>query len=285
MQVFTRIDQIRNSLHSHRENNKRITFIPTMGALHDGHMSLIRMGQQNADITVCSIFVNPTQFNNAKDLQSYPRMLEKDVKMLEAFHCDILFAPDASEVYPEGLETRLHLKLGKLDQVMEGQFRPGHFEGMLQVVKRLLDIIQPDDLIMGQKDFQQFTLVRFMLSELGIPTKLLIAPTLREKDGLAMSSRNIRLSAEMREVAPVIFKNLEYLKSHFESMDVCDLSQEVMENLDRAGLKAEYVEIVDGDLLELVENPENHRNIVACIAAWAGEVRLIDNLYLKGGPN
>ncbi len=285
MQLYSQVTNLQAALQKEKKSGHKIAFIPTMGALHEGHLSLIALGKEHAHLSVCSIFVNPTQFNNAMDLQKYPRTMEQDTRLLEASGCDFLFAPSNDVIYPAGLDTEVHLDLGNLDLVMEGHFRPGHFKGMLQVVKRLLDIVHPDYLIMGQKDFQQFTLVAFMIRQLQLRVKLIVGPTLRERDGLAMSSRNQRLNAEERRKAVAIYQCLLKLKNKLSNTNSVVLEQNAMKYLEEAGLKPEYVEIVDGNSLQKVINPEKHDYIVACIAAWSGEVRLIDNLILKGGLN
>jgi len=282
MQLYTTVRNLQKSISQNKQNGQKIAFVPTMGALHAGHLSLVKKAKQHADLVVVSIFINPSQFNNQQDLLKYPRMLEQDAYLLEQIDCEILFVPLASEVYPAGLNPELKLELGILDQVLEGEFRPGHFKGMLEVVYRLLDIVQPDILIMGQKDFQQFTLVFHMIRQLKIPVQLIIGETLRESDGLAMSSRNMRLSAEMRKIVPIIYQVLLELKNQLYISEIDDLLSRELEKLNASGLITDYLRIVDGISLEPVLNPKNHDCIVACVACWAGDVRLIDNLVLKG---
>ncbi|HRG69480.1 MAG TPA: pantoate--beta-alanine ligase [Saprospiraceae bacterium] len=282
MQLYTTVRNLQKSISQNKQNGQKIAFVPTMGALHAGHLSLVKKAKQHADLVVVSIFINPSQFNNQQDLLKYPRMLEQDAYLLEQIDCEILFVPLASEVYPAGLNPELKLELGILDQVLEGEFRPGHFKGMLEVVYRLLDIVQPDILIMGQKDFQQFTLVFNMIRQLKIPVQLIIGETLRESDGLAMSSRNMRLSAEMRKIVPIIYQVLLELKNQLYISEIDDLLSRELEKLNASGLITDYLRIVDGISLEPVLNPKNHDCIVACVACWAGDVRLIDNLVLKG---
>lgn len=282
MHLFTHLTNLKSFLEINNRLDHKIAFIPTMGALHQGHVSLIEIGKKYADVTVCSIYVNPNQFNNKNDLSNYPRSLEKDAFKLETVHCDVLFVPVDEEIYPPGLDTEVSLNLGKMDLVMEGHFRPGHFKGMLQVVKRLLDLVNPHYLIMGQKDFQQFSLVQQMINQLHLPVKLIMAPTLRDFDGLALSSRNQRLTIKDRSISQVIYQSLLEIKSKLNLSSTEALEAEAMETLKLAGLKPEYVEIVDGYTLQKIVHPEKHEFIVACIAAWAGEVRLIDNIILKG---
>jgi pantoate--beta-alanine ligase len=281
MKTFTTVNELQIALRKHQQVGEKIAFIPTMGALHEGHLSLIEIGKKNAEITVASIFVNPTQFNNPDDLKKYPRMLESDKALLESKHCDYLFAPTVEEIYPKNLNTIVDIDLNELEKPMEGEFRPGHFEGMLQVVKRLLDIVNPDYLIMGQKDFQQFTIVAYMIETLNLPVELIVAPTLREKDGLAMSSRNMRLTPKMRKISPVIYKELVKAKKAIKDQNIHSICEEAIDTLSKAGLKPEYFRICDGKTLKQIESPQNHPNIVACVAAWAEDVRLIDNMVLK----
>ncbi len=283
MEIIKQVRALRRIIEKKQIAGEKLAFIPTMGALHSGHLSLVEIGNQYADTSICSIFVNPSQFNNKNDLLKYPRSLPQDINLLKANHCDILFAPSEQEVYPPGLNTQINLDLAHLEDLMEGEFRPGHFRGMLEVVKRLLDIVSPDYLIMGQKDFQQFTLVNHMIRQLQLPVELIIAPTQREKDGLAMSSRNQRLSPEMRQKAALIYQNLLKIQDGIKQIPTQNLESLAAEKLSQAGLRVEYVQIVDGNSLQKVSEPENHEYIVVCLAVWAGEVRLIDNLILKGG--
>lgn len=284
MQLFTTVRNLQDSISQSKHNGKKIAFVPTMGALHAGHLSLVQKAKEHADTVVVSIFINPSQFNNQQDLIKYPRMLEQDANLLEAIHCDVLFVPIVSEVYPPGLNPAITIELGILDEVLEGEFRPGHFKGMLEVVYRLLDIVKPDVLVMGQKDFQQFTLVYHMIEQLKLPVKLIVGETLREPDGLAMSSRNLRLSESMRKIAPIIYTVLQELKQQLYIKDLDHLLAQEIEKLTNAGLRMEYLRIVDGISLQNVKNPEKHAYIVACVACWAEDVRLIDNLVLKGPP-
>ncbi|MBP8726438.1 MAG: pantoate--beta-alanine ligase [Saprospiraceae bacterium] len=282
MHLFTLNETLDGHLQQVRAQQQRVAFVPTMGALHEGHLSLLSLARKRAGCSLCSVFVNPTQFDRQGDLDAYPRMLERDARLLEQAKCDVLFVPSVEQVYPEGLDTKVSLSLGEMDQVMEGRFRPGHFTGMLQVVKRLLDLTRPDELIMGQKDFQQFTLVAAMIRQLKLPCQLVVAATVREADGLAMSSRNLRLTPEFRTKAPAIYKCLQNIRQSYGTRAPETLALAGMQELERAGLRPEYLNIVDGESLADVRNHEPHDCVVACVAAWAGEVRLIDNLILKG---
>ncbi len=256
-----------------------IGFTPTMGALHDGHISLLHRSKQETSISVVSIFVNPTQFNNPDDLSKYPRTLDRDLDILYAADCDVVFVPTVEEMYPEGMRVGSEIDLNGLDQRMEGVFRPGHFNGMAQVVLRLLEIVNPGRLFMGQKDFQQYAIIRHLIELLHLPIKLVMCPTMREVNGLAMSSRNVRLDPVMREHASVIYKTLKYCAEHIHDTPVSDLQELCFHKLEIPGFRPEYFEIVDGSTL-LPAN-EHTQYVVACCAIWAGDVRLIDNMILR----
>ncbi|MCB0528002.1 MAG: pantoate--beta-alanine ligase [Saprospiraceae bacterium] len=281
MLIFKKAADLQAWLNGERNTGKSIGFAPTMGALHDGHLDLVRMAKKECDRAVVSIFVNPTQFNDPKDLEKYPRTPEKDAALLIGVDCDVLFIPPVEEVYPPGLDLTVHLDFGQLDQVMEGEFRPGHFKGMATVVNRLLDIVQPLRLYMGQKDFQQLTIVRNMLAQLHSPVELVMCPTRREADGLAMSSRNVRLSPAMRAAAPVIYQTLVWAKETFPEQAATAVRASATARLSEAGLRPEYFDIVDGITLQPVERWQDSDFVVACTAAFAEEVRLIDNLIFK----
>lgn len=259
-------------------------FVPTMGALHHGHLSLIERSVSENDYTVCSIFVNPTQFNEESDLEKYPRTIESDMALLEGAGNSVLLWPSVKEVYPPRLKTKLSISFEGLENVMEGYFRPGHFDGMAQVVKRLLDMVTPDRLYMGQKDFQQVAIVRNMIHQLAIPVKLVMCPIIREKDGLAMSSRNVRLPKKHRTLVPVINKTLKAVARKIKKKDDIEgLKEWALDQLSLPGFKPEYFDIVDGRTLKAINSVKDTDYIVACVAVWVGEVRLIDNMILKDG--
>ena len=281
MLVFKKVADLQHWLDAERAAGKTVGFAPTMGALHEGHLSLVHAARAAGDIAVVSIFVNPTQFNDSKDLEKYPRMPEHDMALLLTAGCDALFMPAVEEVYPPGVDLNVRLDFRHLDQVMEGIFRPGHFIGMATVVKRLLDIVQPQRLYMGQKDFQQLSIVRDMLHQLQSPIQLVMCPTTREADGLAMSSRNLRLTPDMRAAAPVIYRTLREAKGALPEESASTIRSRAFEALSAAGLKPEYFDIVDGISLLPVQHRADSEFVVACTAAFAGEVRLIDNLVLK----
>ncbi len=259
---------------------KKIGFAPTMGALHEGHLSLIEQANAECAVSVASIFVNPTQFNDPRDLEKYPRTPGRDIALLESVGCHVLFMPEVSEVYPPGVDIATSLNFKQLDNVMEGKFRPGHFAGMATVVNRLLEIVRPARLYMGQKDFQQTAIVAELLRQTNSKVKLIVCPTLREADGLAMSSRNVRLTPEMRAAAPVIFQTLLWAKTEFPTRPVLDIQRVAFEKLAAAGLRPEYFDLVDARTLLAVKQFSEKKKVVACVAAFAGEVRLIDNLPL-----
>jgi pantoate--beta-alanine ligase len=278
MFVFKTRSDLQAYLQSRREQGSEIGFTPTMGALHEGHLSLIQLSKRENDCSVCSIFVNPTQFNDPKDLEKYPRTPGKDLALLDSVGTDVVFMPLVEEIYPPDLDTSLHLELGQLDQVLEGEFRPGHFKGMAQVVKRLLDLVGPDSLYMGQKDFQQITIVGAMIRQLNLPVRLVRGDTLREADGLAMSSRNVRLSAENRAKAPVIYQTLQWAKNTLGSMGIQDIEAAALQRLNIPDFRPEYFRIVRTDNLQSGQKGDG---LVACVACWSGDVRLIDNLILE----
>ncbi|GLR18521.1 pantoate--beta-alanine ligase [Portibacter lacus] len=264
-----------------RAAGKTIGFVPTLGALHDGHASLIRKSKRKSDITVCSIFVNPTQFNDPSDLKKYPRTYEADSKLLTSLETDILYMPSVKEVYPSDLDTAVHVDFGNLFTVMEGAHRPGHFDGVVQVVKRLLDIVKPDQLYMGQKDFQQFTIIQHMINELKMPVELVVCKIKREDHGLAMSSRNERLVPSIRERASIIRKTMIAVKRKIKKKPFSEIKEYATHRMTIPDFKPEYFSIVDGNNLQRVTSYEDSDYIVACTAVWAGEIRLIDNIILK----
>jgi pantoate--beta-alanine ligase len=255
-------------------------FVPTMGALHQGHLSLITESRKHAGITVCSIFVNPTQFNDPKDFDKYPKTLEQDILLLENAGTDILFLPSVDEVYTDGLTNLEHYDLGYLETILEGKFRPGHFQGVCQVMYRLLKLVQPDLLFMGQKDYQQCMVVKRLLTLMESKTQLIPAPTIRENSGLAMSSRNMRLSEQQRGEAVDISKILRFIRENLQYQSLNALKSAATEQLQQAGFKVDYVEIAHAETLEPIEEWDGKTPLVALVAAFLGDIRLIDNLIL-----
>ncbi|MFT5166589.1 MAG: pantoate--beta-alanine ligase [Saprospiraceae bacterium] len=281
MFLFKKVVDLQKYLNIKRKKGDSIGLVPTMGALHVGHLSLIRQSMAQNDITVACIFVNPTQFNEEGDLKKYPRTIGADIDLLTTVDTDVLFLPNVDEVYPPDLDTSLNLDFGDLGQVMEGKFRPGHFDGMAQVVWRLLKITEPDKLYMGQKDFQQQAIVRNMLEQMQSDVELIMCPIVREEDGLAMSSRNLRLDPAHRSGATIINDTLHKAKAMIGEKSPMEVSEWALQVLQQPGFKPEYFDIVDGIQLRKINNFEDADLVVACTAVWAGEVRLIDNLILK----
>ncbi len=285
MKVFNRAEDLHIFVKELTKNQNSIGFVPTMGALHEGHLALVKKSLQDCSQTICSIFLNPTQFNEPSDLEKYPKTPQKDIEKLKGVGCELVFLPPVEEIYPNGLNNFKLYDLDGLDQRLEGQYRPGHFQGVAQVVHRLLDIVGPDFLYMGQKDYQQVSVVRKMIEKEALKVEVVMFPTQREKDGLAMSSRNRRLDPEIRGRVPMIYQTLQWLQRNWSSMNLDELKKACWDRLDLAPLRPEYFEIVDGHSLLPIKEKDNHDQIVACTAVWAGDVRLIDNLVLKGVPN
>ncbi|RYZ56425.1 MAG: pantoate--beta-alanine ligase [Sphingobacteriales bacterium] len=283
MVIFKKAHDIKVYLDTKKGKNDHIGFIPTMGALHAGHVSLIRAAVDNGDFVVCSIFVNPSQFNEKSDFDKYPVTQEADIRMLIDAGCDVLFMPSTDEVYPGGYEKHTPVDFGYLDTILEGALRPGHFQGVGQVVGLLLDIISPERLYLGQKDYQQCLVIKKLLDERGNAEgpELIICPTKREEDGLAMSSRNARLTEPQRALAAVIYQCLVSIQSkqHLDRFQL--VCKECIDLLEKKGLKPEYVSLADAETLEIIEDYDPSRKMVALIAARIGDVRLIDNLVIN----
>lgn len=259
-----------------------IGFVPTMGALHQGHISLLEIAKKQAKITVCSIFVNPTQFNNADDFANYPIQLNDDYRLLIEADVDVLFLPDTSEIYPEGLSQTKIYPIGYLDTILDGAMRPGHFQGVCRIVHKLLLIIEPQILVMGQKDFQQCLVIKQLIEQESIPVDLVLAPTHRDADGLALSSRNQRLGAEARQKAPLIFNNLCHVAEGLkQSLPFKSLQEAAIKQLIEHGFNPEYLLLADANTLELLSEPSDTEPMVLLIAAWLDGVRLIDNITLS----
>jgi pantoate--beta-alanine ligase len=277
LNIFTTRLALQQFLQSIRDSKKTIGFVPTMGALHEGHLSLIEQAKHSNDEVVCSIFVNPSQFNDPKDLEKYPRTLEADVKMLEKGDCDILFNPPVSEIY-DANET-WHLNIGEAEHLLEGKYRPGHYQGVTQVVYKLFTIVKPDTAFFGQKDYQQFMIIDQMVKTLNLPVKLVMCPILREADGLAMSSRNIHLTPEDRRHALILSKTLNWVKANFSRTQLAALKKEADRMISsEPGVEPDYFEIADADTLHPAT--EQSKSIIALVAAKVGKTRLIDNEFL-----
>ena len=281
MVILKYVADVASQLNKLISANSSIGFVPTMGALHKGHLSLLEKCKENCDITICSIFINPTQFNNAEDFKKYPVTLENDIYLLEKKGCDILFLPEVSEMYPEGIVSKKHFDLGYLENILEGKFRPRHFQGVCQVVERLLQIVAPTYLFLGQKDYQQCMVIKKLLEIENLNIELIICKTLREKSGLAMSSRNLRLNEEQREQAADIYKTLMDLKQKIKPGSISHLKKEAKEYLSNKNIKPDYVEIAEAGNLKAIEEWDGTTELVALVAAFIGDVRLIDNILLK----
>lgn len=276
-QVFTTVKSLQKRLHKERENSS-IGFFPTMGALHHGHIELVKQALEENDIVVVSIFVNPTQFNNPDDLEKYPRMLDKDIELLNEVGDIVVFAPDVETVYPDNYEN-LNIDLGKLGETMEGEFRPGHFAGVMNVVKRFFDIVKPTRAYFGMKDYQQVAVIQFMVKATNDPVEIVVCDIVREESGLASSSRNVRLTEKQKDEALIISQTLNFLKSIVDKYPPRKAWKKAKQFFRDGNLELEYLEIIHPTTLERLDNkwvPGAH----ACIVAYAGEVRLLDNIQL-----
>ena len=277
MQFFNTKKELLAVLEIYRNEGKVIGFVPTMGALHEGHLSLVKDSKKNSDITVVSIFVNPTQFNDPEDLKRYPRTLEKDLDLLKSVNCDLVFAPSVEEIYPEP-DTR-KFDFGYLESIMEGAKRPGHFNGVGQVVSRLFDIVQPHKAFFGMKDFQQVAIIKNMVKQLNYSVEIISCPIVREENGLAKSSRNTLLEENYKKNAPHIYATLKKACTFVPKMKVVELKKWIIDEINsNPFLKVEYVEIVDDTTLKIINDWSESENKVACVAVYAGKIRLIDNI-------
>ena len=280
MRVIRSIQEMYKLSESARKEGKIIGFVPTMGYLHEGHLSLIRIARKRCDLLVVSIFVNPTQFGPNEDLNSYPRDFERDSKLCEKEGVDVIFAPTTEEMYPDGYSTWVEVK-GPVTEVLCGAFRPGHFRGVTTVVAKLFNIVQPHFAVFGQKDAQQLVVIKKMTRELNFPVEIVAAPTVREKDGLAMSSRNEYLNENERKVAPKIYQSLILAKNMLlrGERDTEKIKNEMRKFLESAKLiKVQYIDIVDADTLEPLKNARGR--VMVALAAFLGKARLIDNIIV-----
>jgi pantoate--beta-alanine ligase len=281
MEIFQEITPLRAFLRQIRIEDKTCGLVPTMGALHAGHISLLKAAKKENSVAICSIYVNPTQFNDPRDLARYPRTYDDDYKLLEKVGCDVLFCPSNETMYPD--DPLIKFDFGHLDKVMEGYFRPGHFSGVALVVAKLLNIVQPEIAYFGQKDWQQLTIITRMVEELKINSRIGSIPTTREPDGLALSSRNMRLKPEERPLATIFFTVLNYAKKaliedHAEFSSVAQQARRMFD--ERENLRLEYIELVDSKNLKSIERVEMAERPIICIAGYVGEVRLIDNMFI-----
>jgi pantoate--beta-alanine ligase len=279
LKIFNTRASLSEFLKKEKADGKKIGFVPTMGALHQGHISLIDLAHKQSDLVVCSIFVNPTQFNDPKDLDRYPRPIDQDIQLLEKAACDVLFLPEVAEMYTAA-ET-WHLALDGLDELLEGLHRPGHYQGVTQIVKKLFDTVEPDFAFFGQKDYQQFLVIEKMVQKLGLNVRLMMCPIIRETDGLAMSSRNVHLNPEERKNALALYQTLNWMKQQFELLSIQELQEQAQKQLlESPGIILEYLEICDGENLQALQSKDVAK-IVALVAAKVGQTRLIDNMLLK----
>ena len=279
MKIFNSRQAVHNYLNELRASGKSIGFVPTMGALHDGHLSMIKLAKQKADVIVCSIFVNPTQFNDKKDLENYPRPVEDDIRKLEEVNCHVLFIPGVNEMYNSA--EKWTIELGNLDKILEGKIRPGHYQGVTQIVKKLFDTINPQYAFFGQKDYQQFMVISYMIKKLFLKIKLVLCPIIRENDGLAMSSRNIYLSPDDRKNALALSKVLTKVKEHFKTKAIPQIKKEAESFLKSApGIEVEYFEIFNANSFEATSS-KRPTSLIALVAAKVGSIRIIDNMILK----
>jgi len=280
MEIIKNRRELSERIDIFRQGGLTIGFVPTMGALHQGHLSLVEKSKKETNITVVSIFVNPTQFNDSKDLEQYPRTIETDIEKLEASETDILFLPDEKEMYPEKDERKFDF--GNLDKVMEGKFREGHFNGVAQIVSKLFECVKPQKAFFGLKDFQQYVIVKALVNRYMFKTKIEIVgcPIVREANGLAMSSRNELLKPEERKNAGIIYSELQKAKQFAKRYSVSELKRKVVENINQNPfLEVEYFEIVDDVELKTIKSWRKKNRKVGCIAVFCGSVRLIDNIY------
>jgi len=273
--------EVRDALRLERNHNKTIGLVPTMGALHAGHLKLVEKSKSSSDITIASIYVNPTQFNNTADLEKYPRPVENDLRLFEESGVDYVFLPADGEIYPNTVLTKFDF--GDLERILEGEFRPGHFNGVGIVVSKLFNIIRPDKAYFGQKDLQQYAVIKRLINDLSFEIDIIQVPTIREKDGLAMSSRNARLNEEERQTAKILYNCLTFAKDELLSgKEWFDVREKVTQRFISEPLaRLEYFELVIADTLEKTNHVDGQEGLALCTAAFIGEVRLIDNLMIK----
>lgn len=281
MRIFKTKKELQDYLETARFNQQKIALIPTMGALHAGHISLLNYAKPLSDITVCSIFVNPTQFNDPKDLEKYPRPIEQDIALLEAANCTILFLPTVEEMYPDQ-DEKWHINLQGLDEIWEGKMRPGHFQGVTQVVYKLFNSVQPDIACFGQKDFQQVMVIEQMIKEKALPITIALCPIIRDDNGLALSSRNMRLSEQGKQQALALFRTLQFIKNNVQKIDLPELKKMATNQLETSdGIALEYLAICETTTLQEATVIENNKQYVALVTARVEDVRLIDNMILN----
>ena len=283
MKVINKTSDLQAIIKQFKNDGKSIGLVPTMGALHKGHLSLVKNSISNNDITVVSIFVNPTQFNNPNDLASYPRTVDKDLELLQTVGCDVVFAPEADDIYSKSeTDSRFEFDFEGLDKVMEGKFRPGHFNGVVQIVSKLFDLVHPDRAYFGEKDFQQLAIIRLMTRIYNLPIEIVPCPIVREDSGLALSSRNSLLKDNEKQVASHIYAVLNESRQFVPQTEVEELKQCAIAAIEqKPELKVEYFDIVDGHTLKSIGKWDESDYVVGCITVFCGNVRLIDNICYK----
>ena len=283
MKVINKTSDLQAIIEQLKNDGKSIGLVPTMGALHKGHLSLVKNSISNNDITVVSIFVNPTQFNNPNDLASYPRTVDKDLELLQTVGCDVVFAPEADDIYSKSeTDSRFEFDFEGLDKVMEGKFRPGHFNGVVQIVSKLFDLVRPNRAYFGEKDFQQLAIIRLMTRRYNLPIEIVPCPIVREDSGLALSSRNSLLKDNEKQVASHIYAVLNESRQFVPQTEVEELKQCVIAAIEqKPELKVEYFDIVDGHTLKSIGKWDESDYVVGCITVFCGNVRLIDNICYK----
>lgn len=281
MEIFKTKKELKSYLNDRNNATLKKALVPTMGALHQGHLSLIAAAKEVADITICSIFVNPTQFNDPSDLEKYPRPIEQDIKLLEQQGCDVLFLPTVEEMYPAN-EPSWHINLGELDNLWEGAKRPGHFQGVTQIVYKLFNLVEPDIALFGQKDFQQVMVIQKMIDSKKLPIQIIIHPIVRDTHGLALSSRNTRLSEDGKIKALILYKALSFAKDNINQLSVDRINHEAKSIIDaEKAMELEYFAICETRTLKEVSSFEHDKKYVALVVAWIEGVRLIDNMLLN----
>jgi pantoate--beta-alanine ligase len=281
MRLFKHAEDLQKYLKTNLNSSETIGFVPTMGALHQGHLSLLAKSKELSGITICSIFVNPVQFNNPSDFKKYPKTIENDILLLEEYGCDILFLPSENEIYPDENSRNKHYELGDLEKILEGKFRPGHFQGVCLVVDRLLSIVAPDIIFIGQKDFQQCLVIQRLIELTRRKTKVVICPIVRESSGLAMSSRNLRLNEEQKNKASLLHATLIFIRDGLTIRNFSSLKNEAHSNLEKNGFRLEYLELARRCNLESVSEFSQEEELILLVAAFLNDVRLIDNLLIQ----
>ena len=278
MKVFEEQKFLKKHIEQHKKDQK-IGFVPTMGALHKGHESLILESKKRCDITICSIFVNPTQFNDKTDYENYPKKLDNDLSILKNLSCDIVYCPNKNDIYNKK-EVSKKFQFNGINKILEGQYRPGHFDGVATIVEKLFNIIEPDYAFFGEKDLQQLYVIKQLVKDLNIKTQIISCPTIREKNGLAKSSRNQLISQENLEKSSIIFKQLQYCKNNFAKLSFEKLKKTVIQNIEYLNFKIDYFEFIELDTFTIQNKKIEGKQYAACIAVIVSDVRLIDNIIL-----